>query len=193
MLSSLFAGILAQYGMSEGQVETPDVETPEVETPEVETPEVETPEVETAEVETAEDEDEDEDEVGDEAIEWREKDLYAQCVLLRVHNAPREVYDEVTEDNVATWLDEHRDKVDAMRLEVVLLAQDTFMPVELGRLLAYECYNTKTHLSEYAGCCYYVADDTELYKGLDSYVLKRRVVETMVTEYEHGYSKYFIG
>ena len=115
MLNRLFAGILAQYGMSEGQVENAEVENAEVEMQYVDTDMVAI-----AEVETAEDEDEDEDEDGKEAKEWKEKDLYTQCALLRVHNAPFEVYDEVTEYDVDTWIDEHRDKVVAMRLEVVL-------------------------------------------------------------------------
>lgn len=181
MLNSLFAGILAQYGMSEGQVETANVETADVETAEVET----------TDVETTEDENEDDD--GEEANEWRDKDLYAQCVLLSVSNAPFEVYEMDTEDDVDTWIDEHKEEVNAMSLEVVLLAQDTFIPCEVARVLAYECYNTRTRLTEYAGGCYYIADESELYHGLDAYELKRRVVETMVIEYENGYQKYFIG
>lgn len=178
MLNGIFAGILAQYGMGEGQVELQYVDTDMLATSENEFAEIDKPDDEGVE--------------GD--MGWKEKDDYTEFVLLRVHNAPFDgVYSCESVKDVKKWIGEHPEEVNAMRLEVVLLAKEEGLLRELAYMMAFDCHEPITR-GDYLGGCYYVAPTFELEydKGLDNDDLKLGVI--LHIYYAHtDDSRYFFG
>lgn len=207
MLNAIFAGILAQYGMGEGQyVDTDMVGNAEVETAEAQG-QIKNAEAQ-AQAHNAESQVENEsaesvyekyraEELEKEIVyrENREKALRdVGFVLLKLYDVPTGIIECIDNDanvDIDAWIDEHDAEVQAMSFETVLYTESMFMCVQLGCMLAYESGNTRTGLKDdYADCCYYVARVSEMFNWD---VLMRNAVKTMATEYRDGISECFIG
>jgi hypothetical protein len=208
MLNSLFAGILAQYGMSEGQVHyaEPQVENAEVENAEVENAEVENAEVENAEVENAEVENAEVEnaEVENTEVEsarfrsWNKMIKGAEYVVLKVENVPFEILDVYHEEQytlIDVWIEKHKEAVNSMTLEVLCFTEDEIA----ARRLALSAYKFDTGDTarlghkEYKGAGYFILDRLLVNRKLSDYNLKCIIINTMFLGYKGHYTTNFIG
>lgn len=197
MLNAIFAGILAEYGMGEAQVDNAEAQG-QVESAEGQA-QVDNAEPQ-VEIETAESvyEKYRAEELEKEIVyrENREKALRdVGFVLLKLYDVPFEIIESIDtnddDDVIDDWIAEHEAEVQAMSFETVVYTESMYMAVQLGRMLAFESYNTKTGLKDdYADCPYYVARVSEMF---DLDMLMRNAVKTMATEYRDGISECFIG
>ena len=199
MLNAIFAGILAQYGMGEAQVDNAEAQA-QVDNAEAQV-QVDNAEAQ-VQVDNAEPQVEYEkyraEELEKEIVyrEKREKALRdVEFVLLKLYDVPTGIIECIDtnddDDVIDAWIDEHEAEVQAMSFETVVYTESMYMAVQLGRMLAYESGNTRTGLKDdYADCCYYVARVSELF---DWDVLMRNAVKTMASEYRDGISECFIG
>ena len=171
MLNSLFAGILAQYGMNGGEVETAEVESAKVETAEVETARFRS---------------------------WNKMLKGAEYVVFKVENVPFDIlniYDEEQYTLIDIWMEKHQEKVNSMSLDVLCFTEDE----TTARRMALSAYKFDTGdtarlgLNGYKGACYFILDRLIINKRLSDYNLKLMIINSMFLEYKGHYHTHFIG